>query len=120
MLEYYGDAIHANTAVGTDTRWVARWDSVSRPMSTFGDDDWDTKFHVWRMDWNDQDVTLTLDGEVLNTTTLDEMLNPDGQGPFRQAEYLLLNLAIGGQAAGDPSGAHFPTRCEIDCVRGFQ
>ncbi len=120
MLEYYGDAIHANTAVGTGTRWEARWDSVSRSMSSFDDPDWDAKFHVWRMVWTDQRIDLMLDGETLNSTTLDDMLNPGGDSPFRQPHYMLLNLAIGGQAGGDPSGTHFPSRYEVDYVRVFQ
>jgi hypothetical protein len=120
IMEYYNGRIHANVASGTTTRWVARWDSANREVSSFGDDDWDAKFHLWRMDWNDQTITLWLDGAQMNTTRLDDMLNPDSRSPFRQPHYLLLNLAIGGTAGGDPSGTEFPSRYEIDYVRVFQ
>jgi hypothetical protein len=33
---------------------------------------------------------------------------------------MLLNLAIGGQAGGDPSAVPFPVRYEVDYVRVFQ
>ena len=53
------------------------------------------------------------------TTTV----NPTDRGPgnpFRQAHYLLLNLAIGGHSGGDPSNTEFPTRYENDYVRVYQ
>lgn len=119
MFEYYRGRVHANTAVGTRRRWVAKWDSASVPVSSFGRN-WDSKFHVWRMIWTNKQITLKLDGRTLNTTQLDEMLNPDGRSPFRQPHHMLLNLAIGGAAGGDPSGTPFPSRFEVDYVRVFQ
>ena len=44
----------------------------------------------------------------------------DGMSPFRQAHYMLVNLAIGGMNGGDPSGSTFPARYEVDYVRVFQ
>lgn len=120
ILEYYNSRIHANVATGTTTRWQAKWDSVNRLVSSFGDDDWDRKFHVWRMDWDDQTIQLYLDDELMNSTRLDDMLNPDGQSPFRQEHYVLVNLAIGGPNGGDPTNTPFPSRYEVDYVRVFQ
>jgi beta-glucanase (GH16 family) len=120
IMEYYNGRVHANVACGTNERWVARWDSASREVSSFGANDWDAKFHVWRMDWDDQTISLFLDDEQLNTTNLDDMLNPGGDSPFRQPHYMLINLAIGGSAGGDPSSATFPTHYEVDYVRVFQ
>ena len=46
---------------------------------------------------------------------------PDIQNPFREtSQFLILNLAIGGTAGGDPSDSPFPSRYEIDYVRVFQ
>lgn len=118
IMEFYGGSVRANVACGTTTRWQARWDSASRPVSGLGRD-WDAKFHVWEMEWDQQTITLSLDGEVLNTTALSDMLNPDGNSPFQQAHYMLVNLAIGGTAGGDPSGAVFPSHYEVDYVRVF-
>ena len=42
------------------------------------------------------------------------------KNPFLQPHYLLLNLAIGGDAAGSPEGTKFPVRYEIDYVRVYQ
>ena len=41
------------------------------------------------------------------------------QNPFKQPQYLLLNLAIGG-AGGNPSKTEFPSRYEIEYVRVYQ
>ena len=56
----------------------------------------------------------------MNTSKLADMLNANGKSPFRQPVYVLLSLAIGGTAGGDPSGTTFPARFEIDYVRVFQ
>lgn len=120
IMEYYSALLHANVACGTTTRWVAKWDSATRTVASLGVADWDAKFHLWTMDWNDTQIVLSVDGVELNTTNLSDMLNPDGQSPFRQPHYMLLNLAIGGTAGGDPSATAFPTRYEVDYVRVFQ
>jgi beta-glucanase (GH16 family) len=75
------------------------------------------------MDWDEKRIVLSMDGLTLNTIDLTETINPEGrqpQNPFRQPFYLLLNLAIGGNAGGDPSETPFPTRYEIDYVRVYQ
>jgi beta-glucanase (GH16 family) len=120
IMEFYKGNVLANVACGTTTRWVAKWDSVTKAVSSFGDAAWDTKFHFWRMDWDDQKIDLYLDDQLLNTTDLASMLNPDGMSPFRQTHYMLLNLAIGGVNGGDPAATPFPTRYEVDYVRVFQ
>jgi beta-glucanase (GH16 family) len=120
IMEFYNGKVLANVACGTTTRWVAKWDSVTKDVSSFGDPAWDTKFHFWRMDWDDQKIDLYLDDQLLNTTDLASMLNPDGNSPFRQTHYMILNLAIGGANGGNPAATPFPTRYEVDYVRVFQ
>jgi beta-glucanase (GH16 family) len=120
IMEFYNGKVLANVACGTTTRWVAKWDSVTKDVSSFGDPAWDTKFHFWRMDWDDQKIDLYLDDVLLNTTDLASMLNPDGNSPFRQTHYMILNLAIGGANGGNPAATPFPTRYEVDYVRVFQ
>jgi beta-glucanase (GH16 family) len=61
-----------------------------------------------------------VDGEVLNDSDLNQARNPDDTNGFRQPHYIILNLAIGGTAGGDPSGTQFPGRLEVDWVRIYQ
>ena len=72
------------------------------------------------MDWDDQEIRLYIDDEEMNHTYLEDMLNPDGQSPFRQPHYILVNLAIGGRSGGDASATDFPTHYVVDYVRVYQ
>jgi beta-glucanase (GH16 family) len=120
IMEFYKGKILANVACGTTTRWSAKWDSATKALTSFPDPDWANQFHVWRMDWNTTKIDLYVDDALLNTTNLADMLNPDGASPFRQKHYMLVNLALGGNNGGDPSGSTFPARFEVDYVRVFQ
>ncbi len=119
IMEYYGGQVRANVACGTSTRWQAKWDSASKSLSSLGAS-WSSDFHVWRMDWDDQNITLFLDEQTLNTTALSSMLNPDGSSPFKQKAYMLVNLALGGSNGGSLDATTFPQRFEVDYVRVFQ
>jgi hypothetical protein len=91
-------------------------------LDSFKDADWSTAFHVWRMDWDERAIVLSVDGEQLNEVPLSRTVNQDGSAlnPFHQPQYLLLNLAIGGTLGGDPSQTAFPSRFEVDYVRVYQ
>ena len=125
IMEYYRykekPVILANTAWGTPERWKAQWNTQIHPLEKISEKDnqWAEKFHLWRMDWDENAIRIYLDGKLLNETDLTTTINPDGFNPFHQAVYLLLNLAIG-ENGGDPSDTLFPVRYEIDYVRIFQ
>ena len=123
LLEYYDHSILANACWGTNRRYKAHWDSTKRKMASFNNPDWDKRFHTWRMDWDAQEIKLYLDDELLNTIDLNKTINPTDKGPrnpFHQPHYLLLNLAIGGNAGGNPKDVKFPTPYIIDYVRIYQ
>jgi len=122
IMEYYRGLLLANAAWGTEQRWTPKWASVRKPVTEFGDPDWSQKFHLWRMDWDEKSIQLSVDGLPLNTVDLTHTVNgdPEGKNPFHQPHYLLLNLAIGGANGGDPSGTRFPARFEVEYVRVYQ
>lgn len=123
LMEYYDGNILANACWGTNERWKPKWDSSQKPVTSFGELDWDDSFHVWRMDWDRNSIELYLDDQLLNRIDVTMTVNPTDRGPknpFRQPHYLLINLAIGGNAGGDPSKTAFPTRYEIEYVRVYQ
>lgn len=120
IMEYYRGTLLANLiwqGKGQD-----RTDSITKrkPIASFSDPEWSKKFHVWRMDWDENRAVISVDGEVLNDSDLNQTANPDGTNGFRQAHSILLNLAIGGTAGGDPSSTEFPARFEVDYVRIYQ
>lgn len=125
LMEFYrvenAPTILANVAWGTTQPFVGKWHTERIPFTHFTakDPGWDIKFHVWRMDWTPDFIKLYLDDELLNSTLLTETINPDGFNPFQHPQYLLLNLAIGGNG-GNPDQSKFPVRYEVDYVRIYQ
>ncbi|MEP6914566.1 MAG: glycoside hydrolase family 16 protein [Acidobacteriota bacterium] len=121
IMEYYRGMLLANVAWEGAER-QAMWADSRKPIASFNDPAWASSFHVWRMDWDEQAIALSVDGQVLNTVDLARTVNQDGSGinPLRQPHYLLVNLAIGGLQGGDPSATPFPARYEIDYVRVYQ
>lgn len=123
IMECYKGQILANVCWGTHKDYTPKWDGSQKLIASFNDPKWDEKFHVWRMDWDEKEIKLYVDDTLLNTVDLAQTLNAkkgEPKNPFLQPHFLILNLAIGGQAAGDPKGTVFPTRFEIDYVRVYQ
>ena len=121
IMEYYRGTLLANIAwLGAGGR--AFFDDIHKPLASFGDPDWSKKFHVWRMDWDERAIRLSVDDQLLNDADLANTINQDGTNinPLRQPHYIILNLAIGGTQGGDPAGTEFPARFEIDYVRVYR
>jgi beta-glucanase (GH16 family) len=121
IMEYYRGVLLANVAWGGAKRFEAIWADTRKPIDTFKAD-WSGAFPLWRMDWDERAIVLSVDGEQLNKVDLARTVNQDGTAtnPFHQPQYLLLNLAIGGSSGGDPSKTTFPARFEVDYVRVYQ
>ena len=54
------------------------------------DPDWKDKFHVWRMDWDEKEIKLYVDDELLNEVALSETVN----GSFRTAYKSVYKTAL--------------------------
>ena len=121
IMEYYRKKLLANIAcAGSDKK--AEWHSNKFSIDSLGGTDWASKFHIWRMDWDEKAIALYLDEHLLNKVELEELVNKDGSNinPFKQPHWMLLNLAVGGQNGGDPANTKFPNRFEVDYVRVYQ
>ena len=79
IMEYYRGILLANVAWGSTRRWVATWDSARTDVASLGAG-WSDAFHVWRMDWDEREIRLSVDGRVLNVTTLAETVSPTDHG----------------------------------------
>ena len=122
IMEYYKGNLLANIAVGTSARYKAKWYSTITPVKEMGGKEWAAKFHVWRMDWTEQYISLFVDDKLLLKVDMVELKNKDSVGvnPFNQPHYMLLDLAMGGLNGGDLGVTSFPNRFEVDYVRVYQ
>ncbi len=134
IMEYYpsggNECLHANVAWGSSKRWNAQWASKTKKLSDLEENDpeWRDKYHVWRMDWDTAYIKLYCDDELLNSVDLDRTVNPstawfkhDNENPYRgHYQYLLLNLALGGDNGGSLAETPFPCQYLIDYVRIYQ
>lgn len=121
IMEYYKGKMLANIAcIGADRR--PEWYSNTFSTDSLGGKAWASKFHVWRMDWDEEAIALYMDDVLLNRVALSKLVNKDGtnRNPFEQPHYMLLNLAMGGMNGGPLEGTAFPNRFEVDYVRVYQ
>ncbi|MCW1912558.1 glycoside hydrolase family 16 protein [Luteolibacter sp. GHJ8] len=122
ILEYYSGRIYANFC------WAGKhgrdlWNTGSHSIGRFvKEDSWKDQFHHWVLEWDEEKMSIWLDGEMLNTQLMKHVQNQDGPvvNPFLAPHAFRLNLAIGGPQGGDPSGTSFPQRYEVDYVRIYQ
>jgi beta-glucanase (GH16 family) len=127
ILEFYDDTLLFNVAWGGANGAV--WNSKKVRLDRFPAD-WASKFHVWRMDWDERAIRLFLDDSLMNEQSLATTINaprsgfggtaPAMENPFHGPAYILINQAIGGQHGGDPANTRMPIRYEIDWVRVYQ
>lgn len=122
IMEYYRGNILANIANGTNQRWKAEWHNGVKSVESLGGAKWANEFHVWRMDWDENEIALYLDDVLLNKVSLSKLVNKDGSGfnPFKQPHYILVNLALGGDNGGKIDDTLIPAKYEIDYLRVYQ
>lgn len=121
IMEYYKGTLLANIAsMGKDNK--PKWFSTTKPVDSLGGEKWAMAFHVWRMDWDSESISLLVDGLLLNKVRLSALKNEDGTDfqPFMQQHYILLDLAMGGMNGGELGDTKFPNRMEVDYVRVYQ
>ena len=74
--------------------------------------------HTYAIDWTPGRIVWSLDGVEYHTAT------PDDLGPawvFERENFLLMNLADGGNFPGDPDATTaFPASAYVDYVRVYQ
>ena len=118
IMEYYRGMLLANIACGTNEQYKAHWFSKTKPVDAV----WASTFHTWRMDWDEKAIALYVDGSLMSNIPMDSLFNKDGSGfnPFKQPQYMLLNMAVGGDNGGDPASTPFPKKYAIDYVRVYQ
>lgn len=93
------------------------------------EEDYNDDFHVFGINWSPDKIEWYVDGIIFNTLTFEDPTDPDNQArldaaklAFNRPHYIQLNLATGGNWAGD-AGDYLgvdETKLEIDWVRWSQ
>ena len=134
IMENYGatGTIAANFAWGSNWPAVPIWDAVHKPVASLGAD-WASEFHLWELAWDEDRMSIYLDGVLLNDRALTRSLLRDrgrklprngraacpGENPFQQPHHLILNLALGANSGGSVENLSFPTQYLVDYVRVY-
>ncbi|MEO0043046.1 MAG: hypothetical protein RL329_2494 [Bacteroidota bacterium] len=79
-----------------------------------------TEFHTYAIEWTAEQMVFFLDDNAYLTVQNEH--KTDNEWPFNKPQYLLLNLAIGGNWGGEKGVDEtiFPLCMEVDYVRVFQ
>lgn len=78
----------------------------------------DTEFHVYRVDWSSQQIRWFIDDRLYHEVSRGDQ---PGNWVFDHPFYLILNVAVGGNFVGAPSGSTtFPQEMVVDWVRVSQ
>jgi Glycosyl hydrolases family 16 len=71
-------------------------DDASVTLDSLGGKQWASDFHIWTLVWSENKMQIFVDDFLLNEIDINNTNNKsDGKNPFRQAHYVLLNLAMG-------------------------
>jgi beta-glucanase (GH16 family) len=75
-------------------------------------------FHTYQMLWTGQQVSFGIDGKTHFVYT--NANTGPGQWPFDAPQFLILNIALGGDLGGPVDDSALPIQMEIDYVRVYQ
>ncbi len=85
---------------------------------TLPNSDFSADFHVFAVEWEEAEIRWFIDGQMYSRKTKSDLQGKPW--PFDHNMHLLLNLAVGGNWPGQPSGSTvFPQPYIIDYVRVY-
>jgi beta-glucanase (GH16 family) len=107
---------HPNVAIGTvHGPWP--WAPHGVGTKAYSATSLASSFHVYGVEWSHERIRFMLDGNVYRTIT-PSSLQPGSTWPFQRPNFLLLDVAVGGNWPGSPDAStRFPARMYVDWVR---
>ena len=94
-----------------------QFNSTSKYLN--GSDNFQDRFHVFSLNWENNQIQFLVDDEVYSTIT-PASLN-GATYPFNKNFFFIFNVAVGGTFPGNPDGSTaFPQHMIVDYVRVFQ
>ncbi len=93
--------------------------SINRNV-TLGSGTLNDQFHVYSIEWKQDQITWFLDGTAFSTIRKSD-IPANMTWPFNEYFYLILNLAVGGNWPGNPDATtYFPQWYIVDYIRVYQ
>ncbi len=78
------------------------------------------KFHTYLLEWTTNSISWSVDGQVYETRTNWSTAKAPYPAPFDQPFYLIVNMAVGGNYAGNPDAdTIFPGEMQVDYIRVY-
>lgn len=77
------------------------------------------EFHIYAIDWDEEKIDFYIDERRLRRIRMNKV-GKQSKNAFHQPHYLIINLALGGDWAGEPEESIFPAKFIIDYVRIYQ
>lgn len=71
-------------------------------------------FHIYKLQWDESTIKISVDGNVFHTVTNSQSL------PFNQDFFIILNVAMGGNFGGPVDASINSATMEIDYLRVYQ
>lgn len=114
IMEHVGnDQGNVHGSVHTPSSYGATVNSAKKYIA-----DVSTNFHVYAIEWNNQKIDFSIDGNIFYT------YNPNTKNnstwPFDANQFIILNVAMGGNFGGSIDPAFTQSTMEIDYVRVYQ
>lgn len=76
---------------------------------------WKDKFHIWKLDWQEDYMRIYIDNELINEINISNIKG----NKFKKKYYILLNLAIGHKGL-KPKDSDLPLVYEIEYIKVYQ
>jgi beta-glucanase (GH16 family) len=87
---------------------------------TFPRNDGATNFHIYALEWTTNVIQWFVDGNLYETQTNWSTAAAPYPAPFNQPFHIIMNLAVGGDFAGNPDKTtRFPGELQVDYVRVY-
>jgi beta-glucanase (GH16 family) len=82
-------------------------------------------FHLYSMDWEQNQVQMLVDNKVYNTYPSSQFggsinFSDSSVWPFNKPFYFIFNIAVGGTLGGQPDSSAYPQTMQIQYVRVYQ
>ena len=75
-------------------------------------------YHIYSMIWSADQISFLLDGERYYTYS--PLIKNSGNWPFDRSQFLIMNIAIGGNLGGNIDPSFSQSEMVIDYVRIYQ